>query len=334
MVSAKLEERLHEEPFRFQFFQAVRLLEQLLSKREPVGRFVAPAKEAVRFKVHQSLAFPASDIQGLEFPENGPPQMTVNFMGLTGPNGVLPIAYTVMMLERMRAGDTSLQAFFDLFNHRSISLLFRAWEKYRFTIAYERGDRGGFTQYLLDLIGIGTPGLQDRQAVQDDSLLFYGGLLSQRPRSAQALKQIVSDYFEVPVEIEQFLGSWYRLDEETQCCLDVSQPDVSERVGEGAVVGDEVWDPHARVRVKLGPLSLEKYLDFLPNGSAYEPLRAITRFFSNDEFDFEIQLILKKDNVPFCKLGEEGDEAPQLGWVTWMKFGLMDRNPQDTILQF
>src|SRR5271167_2707215 len=79
------------------------------------------------------------------------------------------------------------------------------------------------------------------------------------------------------------------------------------------------------------PLNLENYLDFLPNGSAYEPLRSLLRFWTNEEIDFEVQLILKREEVPPCQLGGEGDGAPQLGWVTWMKSKPMERHPEETI---
>ena len=142
--------------------------------------------------------------------------MTVNFMGLTGPMGVLPYCYTELILERLRAKDTSLAAFLDIFNHRIISLFYRAWEKYRFPVTYYLGEEDRFTHHLLDLIGLGTPGLHDRQAVPTMALLHYVGMLGLQSRSAAALEQILSDYFEVPVEVEQFAGAWYRLDRATQ----------------------------------------------------------------------------------------------------------------------
>ncbi len=324
--------RLRDEPFCFEFFQAVRLLERLAPEREPVGRFVNPSAEVARFGSHASLSFPASEIQSIIWREGKPPWVLVNFMGMTGPLGVLPLYYTALVVDRLRAGDTALRDFLDLFNHRMISLFYQAWGKYRFTIAYERGERDRFSHHLLDLIGLGTPGLQDRQAVLDDSLLYYAGLLAQRPSSAAALRQMLSDYFDVPVEIEQFAGAWYRLDPGTQCCLE-SGNGYSEQLGLGAVVGDEIWDQQSRVRIKLGPLTLSQYLDFLPNGTAYEPLRALTSFYSSEELDFEVQLILKQDEVPRCELGSEGETAPQLGWVTWMKSIPLQRDPGDTILR-
>jgi type VI secretion system protein ImpH len=253
-------------------------------------------------------------------------------MGLTGPQGALPLTYTALVMERLRARDATMRDFFDIFNHRIISLFYRAWEKYRFSVAYERGKRSRISHYLLDMLGLGTGGLQDRQTVADESLVFYSGLLAQRPRSATALRQILSDYFDVPVEIEQFAGSWYPLEREDQCELE-GKGAISAQLGVGAVVGDEVWYQQSRVRIKLGPLPLKQYLDFLPGGTAHEPLRAFTKFFAAQELDFEAQLILRREDAPRCVLGREGKTAARLGWITWVNSTGMDRNPGDTILQ-
>ncbi len=99
------------------------------------------------------------------------------------------------------------------------------------------------------------------------------------------------------------------------------------------MVGDEIWDQQSRARIRLGPLSTERYLDFLPVGKSYEPLRALTRYFSGGDLEFEVQLVLEQKQVPKCELGVEGREAPRLGWYTWMKSApVFDRNPGDTIL--
>src|SRR5207244_4318705 len=108
---------------------------------------------------------------------------------------------------------------------------------------------------------------------------------------------------------------------------------ISEQMGVGAIVGDEIWDQQSGVLIRLGPLTLRQYLDFLPIGTAHQPLKAMLRFFSGWEMDFQIQLILKKDETPPCSLGALGDECPLLGWVSWTKNQPMDRNPDDTILR-
>jgi type VI secretion system protein ImpH len=330
-ASPEIWEALEREPYCFNFFQAVRLLERLMPEREPVGLFVNPAREVVHFGAHQSVSFPPSQIYSLQRREHAPAHMEVNFMGLTGPSAVLPHYYSELVITRGRAKDHAIREFFDIFNHRMISLFFQAWQKYRFTIAYERGERDRFSHHLMDLIGLGTEGLQNRQSVADDSLIYYAGLLAQQPRSAVALRQVLEDYFAVPVEIEQFAGGWFQLDTETQCCFE-DQLSSSEQLGLGAVVGDQIWDQQSSVRVKLGPLTLAQYLDFLPNGTAYRPLCGLLGFFAETEFDFDVQLVLKQDEVPACELGSEDGATPQLGWVTWMKSAPFPRNPGDTVL--
>jgi type VI secretion system protein ImpH len=330
LAATEVGEKLRREPFSFDFFQAVRQLERLLPERTSVGRFAHPETVVTRFKAHPSLAFPASQIQAMESPDSGPVKMTVNFMGLTGPEGVLPNSYTSLLIERLRESDSSPRDFLDIFNHRIISLFYRAWRKYRFDVAYEQGERDLFSRHLHSLLGLGSEGLRDRQAVSDDSLIYYAGLLAQRPRSAQALQQILSDYFDVPVQIEQFAGAWYRLDPATQCRLTEGR-DESEELGFGAVIGDEVWNQQSKVRIVLGPLTLERYADFLPHGKSWLPLEAWVQFFSN-EWDFEVKLILEREQVPACSLGAEGASGPRLGWVSWVKSAPFRRDPDDTVL--
>jgi type VI secretion system protein ImpH len=329
---SEMERILRSEPTSFEFFQAVRLLGLLSPDRQPVGSFANPGQESVRFGANPDYSFPSSQIAQMEWREDEQPRMRVNFMGLTGPMGLLPLYYSALVRERIRARDTSLRDFFDIFNHRAISFFYQAWEKYRFTIAYERGEGDRFSHHLLDLLGLGTPGLQGRQPLPDDGLLFYAGLLSPHARSATALRQLLMDYFDVPVEIEQFVGAWHKLDEDTQCRF-TGSGGYSEQLGMGAVVGDEVWDQQSGVRIRLGPLTLEQYRDFLPNGRAYQPLRALTRFFAGDELDFELQLVLKKEEAPPCTLGEEGSTAPQLGWLTWAVSAPHTQDPEGAILR-
>jgi len=329
--NSPLESALRAEPYSFEFFQAVALLQRLAPDRQPVGRFSNPEDEAVRFRGNTSLGFPASAIQQIDWPEDGPAEMMVNFMGLTGPLGVLPYCYTELVLEREKARDRSFQSFLDIFHHRMVSLFHRAWEKYRFPATHSTGHEDLFEHHLRDIIGLGTSGLDGRQALADDGLLHFAGLIGRQARSAQALEQILTAYFDVPVEVEEFVGGWYSIDSATQCELGEEDSD-SQKLGMGAVVGDEIWDQQSRVRVKLGPMPLAKYRQFLPDGDAYESLKAVTRFFSNDEFDFEIQLILQREEVPRVEIGLGEAGAPRLGWITWLKSVPLSRDPDEAVL--
>lgn len=326
-----LEETLWREPQAYQFFQAVRLLQRLFPQREAVGRFVRPSDEVAHFGTHPSLAFPASEIQNLQPSEGRPAQMTVNFMGLDGVMGYLPHWYTNLIADQVRASDRTLGDFLDIFNHRFISLFYQAWERYRFPVAYERGDLDRFSELILNLVGMGTEGLKAPVPIPESVFLFYAGLFGHRPRSAESLRALLEDYFVVPVEIEQFLGSWFSLDE-----TNVAQPGEretdSEQLGNGVVLGDAVWDQHARARIRLGPLTLEQYRSFLPGQSAYRALQALSRFFGGDEIDFDLQLVLHRKEVPSCQLSDPCEQSPRLGWVSWMRAREMNDDVGDTIL--
>jgi len=340
-VEHNLVDLLKQRPFQVRFFEAVRLLRRLFPYRKPVGHFVPPASEAVRFVSHPSLMFPASEIQSLDWPEQPGAQarMTVNFMGLSAPNGVLPPPYTELIIERAKKRiakdqfDNGFRDFLDLFNHRFISLFYRAWEKHHFFVNYERREADPLTPLLLAFIGLGTKGLLARQAIEDQSFVYYAGLVAQHPRSAQALKQILEDYFEVAVEIEQFVGRWVRLPLRDQTRFDDTES-IHVQLGHGVVAGDEVWDQQSTVLIKLGPLTRSQYVDFLPAPASkgYAALKSILRFYANDQIDFEVQLILKRNETPAFELTEGPENNLMLGWISWIKNAPLKRDPGEAIL--
>jgi type VI secretion system protein ImpH len=314
-------------PAALEFFQAVRLLERAAPDGAPIGGSGDPAAEPVRFGVPAALAFVRGEVAALERLPDGRARMLVNFIGLTGPRGVLPYHYTEEMARQARLRNGAPQAFLDLFHHRVVSLFYRAWKKHRPAIAYDgvaAEDR--LTEHLRDLVGIGTAGLEDRLApVPDDALLFYAGLLSLPSRPAAALEQLLADYFGVPAAIEQFVGGWYRLEVDDQCALGEEEP--SSALGLGAVVGDEVWDQQARIRLRLGPLTRGQYDGFLPGGRAHEPLRSLVRFYVGESLDVEVRLTLARDHVTEWRLGV--DRVP-VGWASWIRTAAFTRDPDET----
>lgn len=339
MSLEELEAVLFEEGRSFEFFQAVRLLERLRPDADPVGEFGRPENEAVRIGVHPSLAFPTGEIEALEPGEDGRAEMEVNFLGLVGPMGVLPHQYTHLVAERERAGDGALRSFLDLFHHRILSLFYRAWKKHRFTVAAEEeGEEGedALTAHLLDLVGRGVEATRDRLPLDDRALASYAGLFRAHGRSAVALEAMVEDFFGVPAEVEQFVGAWYPISTADQCALGVGDEEggggISSQLGVGSVVGDEVWDEQARVRIRLGPMSRERFEGFLPGRDGHRELAALARQFGDGRLDFEAQLVLEGDDVPGCVLGREDDMPQALGWSTWIRSAPFSRDADETVL--
>jgi type VI secretion system protein ImpH len=328
-----LDQNLVEHPYRFDFFQAVRLLGLILPDRPDVGSTAKPSEELVRFKARQSLEFPASAIHDLDI-EHDPARMMVAFLGLTGFEGVLPHHYTEHILARAGFRDFAMAEFLDLFNHRLISLFYRAWEKHHVPALYQKAAvrkdlPDGFTQYLFDLIGMGTDGLRGRMSVRDEALLRYAGLFAQYPRCASALQGILHDHFGVPVEVEEFDGAWRMLDFEELCILD--DRDIRNELGVGAIAGDGTWDPQARFRIRIGPVPLARFVSFLPGGPAVRELEDITRLYVGEVLLFDWQVVLEADEVPACELNEEALCGPRLGWCAWLKTNEFEADAEDAV---
>jgi type VI secretion system protein ImpH len=337
-----LSDRLFREPFRFDFFQAVRLLERLARERGDT-RHVGedrPEHEPVRFKSQPSLSFPASSIVQLR---RGDPEkigalaeMVVAFMGVTGPTGVLPYHYTALLLRRIRDKDFSLRDFLDLFHQRAISFFYRAWTKYRLPFAYERSkdDRSErddlVTWSLYCLVGMGTPGLRRRLEFDDEAFLYYSGHFAHQPRSAVVLQAILGDYFGLPIEVLQFQGQWLQLPAGEQAIMPNGLMPLgrNNQVGISMVVGERVWDVQSKFRIRIGPLTYAQFQRFLPSGDALKPLCQLTRIYVGPELDFDVQLILRADEVPASNVGKR---RTNLGWNSWTRTRAMSRDADDTV---
>jgi type VI secretion system protein ImpH len=352
-----LSEHLLREPYRFNFFQAVRLLERWQRERagpggaeprQPVGRDKLPDQEVVRFRAQPALSFPAGAVSQVrqpprrETPANGetpPLELAVSFLGLTGPSGVLPYHYTSLLVRRLRDKDQSLRDWLDLFNHRLISLFYRAWEKYRLPFAYERsrldgaGDPDPITRALYCLVGLGTGGLRDRLDIDDEAFLFYAGHFAHAPNSAVCLEGLLADYFEMPIRVEQAQGQWLCLDVDDRSLM--PGPGLPKgrncQLGLNLTVGERVWDVQSKFRLRIGPLTYAQFRRLMPKGDGLRPLCQLTRTYVGLEFDFDVQLILEGEEVPWCRLSGDGADPPYLGLNTWVRCQAFSRPVADAV---
>lgn len=332
----KLLGALAEQPQLFDFFQAVRLLMRVARQSasssqqslRPVGHDYPPQSEIVRFRTLPSHSFPQSEVTAfLPAPSAGeapaPAEMTVAFIGLTGPVGALPQHYTQTVIDRLRLKDRTLLDFLDLFNHRTISLFYRAWEKHRVSALLERGQAEGvedaFTRALYCLTGLGTPALRNRLELSDETFLYYAGLFAHAPKNAVSLERMLAELFGLPVTVLQFQGQWLPLEPEEQTAMpDAARPGgLNNRLGATAIAGERVWSVESKFRIRLGPLGYEAFQQLLPGGRMLTQLGQAVRTYVGAELDFDAQLILRRHEVPPCQLAAGDEGGPRLGWNTW-----------------
>jgi len=285
----------------------------------PVGEGQEPEREAIRFQSRVAFDFPASEVQEIERMDgdSGPVRVVVNALGLAGALGPLPAPFSELLVQRTWAKDTAFRDFLDIFNHRLVSLLVRAKKRHRAGFSWERPDRESFSRAAFCLMGLGTQGLAGRMDVEDRVLLQYTGVVARRARSIVGLEVILADYFGVRVQSRQLLGRWLEIPEDQQTALGVVTGRNQEltAVHAGALLGRRVWDQQAGFEIRLGPLSLGQFLDFLPIGRAHRSLVQLIRFYAGEEQDADLRLTLKAAEVPPCRLGA----GPRLGWSSWLR---------------
>lgn len=323
MVSEKrqsnnsLKDRLLKEYYSFSFFKAVDLLESLFPDKKPLGQTLAPREEAVRFSSKTGLSFPPSDISKIEHgDEEKPVNMEVTFMGLVGPSGVLPHWYNEQVMERIRQKDYGLRAFYDIFNHRLISLFYLAWKKYRLPVNYLPGANDRISSYFLSLIGLGTPRLVEEIGLPEKSLVYlYSGLLSRTVTSSVTIEATMEYFTGTSVQVQQFIERIIPISPEDQTQVGRANG----KLGIDTVCGSYIWENQTKFCVNLGPMGYNDFLRFLPAGEMLRPAFSLVRYMVGIEFEFDISLILKREEIPSCILGKEAPASPWLGWSTWIK---------------
>jgi type VI secretion system protein ImpH len=335
-------DQLTQSAYDYSFLQSVRLLERsavfdrkLSNARvaiSPVSSFAPPANEAIRFKTHQSLAFPSGEIKSIS--KNSAKsinekqwQLIVNFLGISGVQGVLPYHYSELILKRQKVKDETLEQFLNLFNHRTISLFYKASVKYRLPIQYEknhlhvttRSKTDQHSQTLLSLIGLGTAGLENRLYTKDESLIFYAGLFNQKIRNTSNLKQILKSHFNIPVEIEQFIGQWKELIDDVRSKLpDFNNPmGRNAQLGRSLMIGKKGWFAQGKIRIILGPLNKSQLDRFAPGTVTLKALNELVSMYVGMENDYEFRIrIYKRDRPQRIKLSAKSPSI--IGWDTWL----------------
>ncbi|MFZ4858654.1 MAG: type VI secretion system baseplate subunit TssG [Desulfuromonadaceae bacterium] len=314
--STPVKERLYNEFYRFSFYQAVSLLERLASGRKKVGEELSPGREPVRFSVIPGFSFPASDISSLDIAEGETqPVLEVAFLGLIGPSGVLPYWYNELAAERRSQKDTALTAFFDIFHHRLLSLFYLAWKKYHFQNSYRPDAKDRFSFYLKSLIGLGTVGLSENLGLPAEAPMHFGGLLSRRTPTVSAVSSSVSYYFEVDACIDQFVSRLITLCQEDRTAIGKA----NSRLGVDTVFGSQIWENQTMFRLNLGPMPFKVYTRFLPGGDKLVSVFSFVKYQVGIEYEFDVRVILKREDAPSCRLGGASADGTRLGWTTWLK---------------
>ncbi len=321
--------QLASNPHKFEFFQALRLLEAAHPDLPGLGRATRASQDPIRLGQEPSLAFATSMLASFEPGQEGRKhRLDVLFFGLFGPNGPLPLHLTEFARDRdKQEKDRTLRRFADVFHHRMLSLFYRAWAAAQPTVNLDRPDDDRFFEYVGSLIGIGLPGARDHDALSDHSRLYLAGLLSKQNRPAVGMRAALEEYLAVPVSLDEFVGEWLVLPADSRLYLGRSER--SCLLGVTTTAGERTWYCQGKFAVVCGPLDYPSFRRLLPDRDSLPGLTALVRTYAGDELDWELCLVLKATEVPTMTLGVSGE----LGWTSWLGERLSERDADDVTIR-
>jgi type VI secretion system protein ImpH len=324
---------LAAEPWRFDFFQALRRIECAYRERPRLGRAQRPAEEAVRLGEDPSLAFAPSTLSSFTPGQDGrPPRLGVAFFGAFGPNGPLPLHLTEYAHQRLHNhADPTFARFVDVFHHRLLGLFYRAWADARPEVSHDRPESDRFVGYVGALLGLGTPALRGRDAWPDGAKLFFAGRLAAQPRNAEGLRAMIADFFSMPVALEQFVGEWVSV-ADAHCWrlgrARARRPPRMGVLGHSTLVGRRVWERQHKFRIVLGPLRRDQFDSMLPTGPSLPRLSALVRNYAGEQLKWDVRLVLQREAVEPVLLGKAG----RLGRTSFLVRGAMPRAWDDVLV--
>lgn len=298
-------------PQAFSLFAAVRALEALRTAQPRIGEAPRAAAEQWRFSQSPHLEFAPAEIRSLV--EEGRWRLEQHGFGVFGPNGALPMHLTELAAERARHfDDASIRDFVNVFQHRLTSLFYRAWAESEPAAQADRPGEDRFFLALAALAGLDSPAALDRDNVDDGAKLARAGLFAPCARSVDSLETLLSDYFGLEVIIRCYVPRW--LDIPRDARLRLGDTSDAAALGLGATLGGSTWQANQAFEIVIGPLDRNNLNAVLPGTAALEHLRDLVRLVTNDEWQWQLRILVNRSSVPGMKLGS----GARLGYTGWL----------------
>ncbi|QZN97191.1 type VI secretion system baseplate subunit TssG [Symbiopectobacterium purcellii] len=303
----------YQDASRFNFYQLVELLNQLEGVDLERALDFRPEQERLRFRSTASIGFHPGDIVQVERDENGRQALEVAFLGLHGSQSPMPGYYLDDLAWEYAQGEQKLGLFLDFFHHRLLTLLHRAWRKYRYHVRFQNDGEDGFSRLMFALVGLGNDAVRESLTVNRAKMLSYAGVLASPSRSPEVVAGLVSHCFDLEdVEVLAWQKRRVAIHESQQNRLGKANI----VLGGDFVIGDNVNDCAGKFLLKIGNLSFGRFLSFLPNGEHFQPLVRFVSFILRDQLAWDLRLGFAEDEAQGLRLGSE--QSGILGWSSFL----------------
>ena len=333
-------DRLFAQPWRFEFCQAVRLLEALVRAPKPVGESANPKLEPIRFRSAPTLGFEGAPVRQVTPPlisltssametylrQDGSSvaqaDMAVSFFGLAGTVGALPLADTERLLRAVQRRDPAMADFLALFENRLIAVYYRARKAQRPAFDPVPPEESALAFYLQAAMGFALPAVA--ASLPPDlrrRLLPFAGLLAGVRRPLEGLRKLLAGALSLPVAIEAPVPRMIPVAADQRSALGLRLGRF-QALGKNAVLGGRLSDGGRTIRLWVGPLDRAAYDGLLPGGQGYERLRRLAGLYLGDGYAVEVRPVLHAAEVTGASLSAKS--GARLGLTSWLLGGVAD----------
>jgi type VI secretion system protein ImpH len=276
-----------EAPERFDVFQLVRLLRlhggkdaaapamlprslcQRLMSGLADGRRLPGRERRVWFRAELSPEFPGTEVTECRYAENAPADSDrPRAVEIRTPNycvaselGPLPEPFLEWVRDRLRDGDSTFAAFLDLFNHRVNVLRHQLKASQDVVLDHAPPEDTLQADLLACLAGVASPDAEAQIVLPRRAWLGMTATLADPRRSAAAACIALRQYLGAPAaQLESLVGDWRPLAPSQWTRL--GRPGAT--LGAAAVLGTQVWDEMAGVRLSVPEVDYGRLCALLP----------------------------------------------------------------------
>ena len=240
-------EDIKREPWRFDFFAAMRRIERSFPDRPRIGDSSSARHEYLALGQEPYMDFPASNLAKVDQRPDGRLRILTKFLGLLGPQGALPLATTEEVHSWILMRDEAFPRFLDLLNNRFLQLFFRAWADARPIAQRDRPKDDRFVAYVGSAIGLGSPIFHALDTIPDAGKLSFAGLIAARTKSSSRLRSLIGGLFSVKVEIDELVGSHLKLEAGDRTYLGQANAGLGNEI----LVGASVFSVQDKMRIRI-----------------------------------------------------------------------------------
>lgn len=262
----------------------------------------------------------------------GAGRIAANYMGMIGPVPALPANYTHAAIIERKRRSSSLFEFLELFAQELRSFFVTAHRKYRLPSLfqlYRVKAENKITAAIYSLMGFATKQHREALRLHEEVPLYYAGYFADQRRPAISLELMLNDFLGLAVKVHQFRLRRLMVSEEEQTHLGGISMENS-ILGQTAIAGSTCLNRSGSIRITIGPVGYAHYLALMPDRSLYGELTELIRLFCGPSINYDIQIVLKKEEIPQTRL-DSNSPVGRLGWDSWALQGQASTDSGETV---